>query len=75
MEKIEAQFDALVRQTEEGIITGTSERYLLICSGMLAQSIKRLDASSSRLWKVNIGLTVVMLLVGVLQVCLTMRAH
>jgi hypothetical protein len=68
-------FDELVHDVDSGKITGTSERVAIISSGALVMAIDRLDKSSSRLWKASLGLTVVMLIVGLLQVCLTLRGH
>lgn len=42
---------------------------------LLGISIVRRDATSSRLSKVNIALTVVILLVGIVQICLMVKGH
>lgn len=44
-------------------------------TGILARSVLLLDKSSGRLAIVNIVLTVVILLVGIVQVCLMVRGH
>jgi hypothetical protein len=41
----------------------------------LGKSVRQLDASSSRLAKVNIALTVVILIVGIVQVVAMFRGH
>ena len=41
----------------------------------LGKSVRKLDASSSRLAAVNIALTVVILIVGVVQIALMVRGH
>jgi hypothetical protein len=41
----------------------------------LGKAVMRLDKSSTLLWRVNIGLTVVVLFVGLVQVCLMFRGH
>jgi hypothetical protein len=41
----------------------------------LGKAVLRLDRSSSRLWMINLALTVVILGVAVIQVCLMMRGH
>ena len=41
----------------------------------LDESNERVARSSERLWKVNVGLTVVVLLIGIFQVVLMVRRH
>ena len=41
----------------------------------LGKSVRKLDASSSRLATVNIALTVVILMVGIVQIVLMVRGH
>ena len=56
-------------------ITGASDTALVKGTALLGLTVIRLDKTSGRLSKVNIWLTVVILIVGIVQIVLMVRGH
>jgi hypothetical protein len=57
------------------VISGASDTALVKGTAVLGLAVIRLDKTSSRLSKVNIALTVVILLVGIAQIALMICQH
>lgn len=73
---ITEEMDDLVGETY-GPLFGKdkSDHRVIRAISLLTASIIRLDKTSSRMAVVNIGLTIVILLVGIVQIILMLRGH
>jgi hypothetical protein len=70
---LEGQFDTIFAEaTREKVVTeaGFHTKRIVSAIALLGKSTVRLDRTSSRLAKVNIALTVVVVLIGILQLVL-----
>ncbi|MCU1302619.1 MAG: hypothetical protein JWQ87_2903 [Candidatus Sulfotelmatobacter sp.] len=65
------RFDEILADKTEG--SNIHDFALRRAVASLGKSVIRLDASSTRLWRVNIALTAVMLFLALIQVCLMLR--
>jgi hypothetical protein len=74
-ENLEAELTKLGANIPESAQTVWQNATVVKGLSLLGRSIVRLDRTNTRLAKVNIGLTVVILLVGIVQIVLMMRAH
>ena len=72
--------DALERKFEHFTVTvggayGNVDAHITSAIGYLGKAVLMLDRTSSRLAIVNIVLTAVILMVGLIQICLMLRGH
>lgn len=76
MDEIEDELTRAMNLNPRGGVSsaGTDQR-IAPSIAVLVKAVRRLDATSSRLAGVNIALTVVILLVGIVQVVLMLRGH
>ncbi len=70
---LEKRFDEVLADVTTGSNVHDFELRRTVAA--LGKAILRLDRSSSRLWMINLALTVVILGVTFIQACLMMRGH
>lgn len=75
MDDIDKELEALLERAQIQISTPWEQSNLLRGVILLTKSVRALDETSSRLAKIYIGLTVVLAIIGIVQIVLILRGY
>ncbi len=75
MDDLERAVTDLENKGEQWVGGGHTDRRIVPALMLLSKAVIRLDRSSTFLARVNLGLGIVVILIGVLQVVLMLRGH